>query len=880
MKAKSTLCVILLLAIIFPASAADVPVKMVLTIDVSGSMSGEKIEKAKDGAIKFLDVLVQYDSGKDDEVALVSFSNDVHVLSDLTNDFDYLKYLISNMYATDLTSMWDAVYYSVDLLKNEPSEAKAVLLLTDGQDNDSEHTKEEAIQHAKNNKVRVFVIGIGADVNDDDLRELAEETGGSYWHISVANLVDIYEMIALKMSLIFPPDAEITYSPQHPKVGEVVTFDASQSSSPKGIIAYHWWFSDGTTAQGVKVTHVFKKPGNHTVVLTVYDSDYIPDSEIITVNVTPVENEPPIADFECKVFMEEQGVTLICNASSSYDPDGGSITNYEWDLNSDGQIDGRGKIIQATVKEEEVWDVDDVKLIVTDDEGTKSSSTSPIYVIIGYGYKPHNGVEPIYNYESVVDLGELYVPSSTEMMLILSVKPSIPSGDVKKIRIDSKEYKFEANPSLILLKSIDPLTEGKHSLSITIGNEELNIKLIAYKTAGFVITYDGYNFENPAADELTPLEVIDYLKRLGIYARLSNIERLAVSILWPKIGLRGNCYGMSTTASHFFDGTLTPPKKPVYNLSRQEVLDYIQRYQVEQLFEPGLRNITKLDPNKEIQDVFYYIDNHVVPVLAYDEHAVNIVGYYQEGNSLKLIVYDNNHPGDQTIWEFEDGVLYVTTTSRGYYSNFVVLKPKVYLSDYLEEFVKELKELISWFFQELVKNGKKIISFHCPIDIIVEDEFRRKIVIINGNVESNEIPGAEVFTYGSNYTLILPDNLTYSVELIGKDEGDVYAFAVSNDKGDVVLEEFEFDVTSSSKAFITSSPSSRIGTIELDENGDGVPEKALKPSNVTKIGQEDKSLQQLEEKILQLIMQYLQNPTKELKNQILQLIIEYVKLSK
>ncbi len=292
MRAKSILCVILLLAIIFPASAADLPVKMVLTIDVSGSMGGEKIEKAKNGAVTFLDVLVQYDSGKDDEVALVTFSNDVHVLSDLTNDFDRLRSLISTLSATGSTSMWDAVYYSVDLLKNDPSEAKAVLLLTDGQDNDSEHTKKDAIQHAKNNKVRIFVVGVGADVNDDDLRELAEETGGSYWHINVANLVYIYEMIALKMSLIFPPDAEITYSPQHPKVGEVVTFDASQSSSPKGIVTYNWLFSDGTTAQGVVVTHVFTKPGNHTVALTVYDSDYIPDTEIITVNVSGNENIP------------------------------------------------------------------------------------------------------------------------------------------------------------------------------------------------------------------------------------------------------------------------------------------------------------------------------------------------------------------------------------------------------------------------------------------------------------------------------------------------------------------------------------------------------------------------------------------------------------
>jgi len=292
MRVRVALASLILLFLVHQAMATDVPAKIVLTIDVSGSMGGEKIVKAKTGATTFLDVLTQYDAGKNDEVSLVTFSTDVQVLSNLNRDFDHLKSLISTLSASGSTSMWDAVYDSVDILKNDPSQAKAVLLLTDGQDNDSEHTKNESIQHAKDHKVRVFVIGVGADVNDDDLRELAEETGGSYWHIEVANLVDIYEMIALKMSIIFPPDAEIVYYPEHPKVGEVVTFDASQSSSPKGIITYNWYFSDDkSTAQGVKVQHVFTKPGNHTVVLTVYDSDYIPDTEIVTVNVSG-ENEP------------------------------------------------------------------------------------------------------------------------------------------------------------------------------------------------------------------------------------------------------------------------------------------------------------------------------------------------------------------------------------------------------------------------------------------------------------------------------------------------------------------------------------------------------------------------------------------------------------
>ena len=71
-----------------------------------------------------------------------------------------------------------------------------------------------------------------------------------------------------------PPTASFTFSPSHPLVDQPVVFDASASSDPDGtIMKYEWDFGDGTTAEGIKVTHTFTDEGSYWVRLTVTDDD-------------------------------------------------------------------------------------------------------------------------------------------------------------------------------------------------------------------------------------------------------------------------------------------------------------------------------------------------------------------------------------------------------------------------------------------------------------------------------------------------------------------------------------------------------------------------------------------------------------------------------
>jgi hypothetical protein len=88
----------------------------------------------------------------------------------------------------------------------------------------------------------------------------------------------------------FPPVAQFEFTPERPKVGETVRFDASESFDPDGqIIRYEWDFeTDGTIdAQGVRVEHIFTQAGTFTVTLRVTDNDGETGTARKTVTVGP-----------------------------------------------------------------------------------------------------------------------------------------------------------------------------------------------------------------------------------------------------------------------------------------------------------------------------------------------------------------------------------------------------------------------------------------------------------------------------------------------------------------------------------------------------------------------------------------------------------------
>ncbi|MEA2090146.1 MAG: PKD domain-containing protein, partial [Thermoproteota archaeon] len=139
-----------------------------------------------------------------------------------------------------------------------------------------------------------------------------------------------------------PPIADFTWSPNVPKVGETVTFDASASYDPDGtIISYEWDFSDGGHATGKIVTHEFSTAGDFSVTLNVTDNDGLWCTKSKTITV--VAPHGPEASFTPSFITIDKGETVTFDASASKLGWNGTheipITEYRWNFNGDGTID-------------------------------------------------------------------------------------------------------------------------------------------------------------------------------------------------------------------------------------------------------------------------------------------------------------------------------------------------------------------------------------------------------------------------------------------------------------------------------------------------------------------------------------------------------------
>ena len=157
----------------------DIPVAMGIVIDNSGSMR-EKRSKVNQAALN----LVRSSNPKD-EVFVVNFNDEQYLDQDFTNNLLKLKEALDKIDARGGTALYDAVVASADHLKqNGRLEKKVIFLVTDGEDNASSETLEQAVkQLQQENGPSVYAIGILGDEEHPKrakkaLEILAERTGG------------------------------------------------------------------------------------------------------------------------------------------------------------------------------------------------------------------------------------------------------------------------------------------------------------------------------------------------------------------------------------------------------------------------------------------------------------------------------------------------------------------------------------------------------------------------------------------------------------------------------------------------------------------------------------------------------------------------------
>ncbi len=170
-------------------SLSRASVAVLLLIDVSRSMGpwpwgNNGLVDAKRAAISFVDRLQPGDSA-----ALVSFSEQAYYNQPWTANMNLLKQRIDALNWIAGTALWDAVAMSANLIRYR-SQRRVMILLADGEDNSSSLGASTAINYALDAECVVYTIGLGGEVDETNMRRLAEGTGGRYFNAPDASNLD------------------------------------------------------------------------------------------------------------------------------------------------------------------------------------------------------------------------------------------------------------------------------------------------------------------------------------------------------------------------------------------------------------------------------------------------------------------------------------------------------------------------------------------------------------------------------------------------------------------------------------------------------------------------------------------------------------------
>jgi Ca-activated chloride channel family protein len=185
-------------------SDSDAPVSVGILFDVSGSMSGEKIAKARNALSRFV-----ASSHPSDEYFLIAFNSRAQLLMDRTRDGEAVLRQLTLVQPKQNTALYDAVYLGLERVTRGTHQKKALLIISDGQDNSSRYNFGEVRRLMKESDVVTYAVGV-IDRGDHTsalgmqgqafLDELTSVTGGkSFYPNTNVELDDVFDRIAIEL---------------------------------------------------------------------------------------------------------------------------------------------------------------------------------------------------------------------------------------------------------------------------------------------------------------------------------------------------------------------------------------------------------------------------------------------------------------------------------------------------------------------------------------------------------------------------------------------------------------------------------------------------------------------------------------------------------
>lgn len=167
------------------------PVEVAVLLDTSGSLRPADLE-----ATRALARAVFASLPPGSRLAVLSFDDESRVLQPATADPDAVDRALSGATrAGRFTALHDALFDASRLLRDSDSQRRAILLLSDGKDENSAVNVEDGLQIAQAEAIPVFAVGLGK-IDEKSLRRIAKLTDGSYSPLGEASGQEVAALIA------------------------------------------------------------------------------------------------------------------------------------------------------------------------------------------------------------------------------------------------------------------------------------------------------------------------------------------------------------------------------------------------------------------------------------------------------------------------------------------------------------------------------------------------------------------------------------------------------------------------------------------------------------------------------------------------------------
>ena len=202
----------------------DLPLRLAVLVDTSNSIR-DRFHFQQEAASNFINSVMR----PQDKAIVVSFDTSAELVADMTSDTHILENAVRNLRPGGGTSLYDAIYFACKdkLMLDQPlyKFRRAMIILSDGEDNDSRYSREQALEMAQRADTVIYSISTNITHIETDgdkvMRYFADQTGGaSFFPFEAKDLNQSFENVANELrhqyNLFYRPEPLNNDGKYHP----------------------------------------------------------------------------------------------------------------------------------------------------------------------------------------------------------------------------------------------------------------------------------------------------------------------------------------------------------------------------------------------------------------------------------------------------------------------------------------------------------------------------------------------------------------------------------------------------------------------------------------------------------------------------------------